>query len=601
MGCISSAPVEPAGDEFEGDPLAELKRRKRDLEVEVRGAREYGQALLASQADLLVIQNAKEEERKKYCRERAFLWRAVEVTERRWADAAHVVQCDEHALEVYKKHVIHTDFTEILEACRGMGCDEKRISKVTNARTRHQLQDMQVLVEAESGVSIFKMIRGEAWSFWTQLDDGLSNFARLCTWRMMPDARQTAYFLQRKMGGFFSSPEALTEILSTRSPQELRTAAQVYAKDTGKSLGEALRSATGGALYTGDYGKWIAQLADFDREEGFYGTQERLIDEAQRLYKACEANLLTTDEGPFLEILAKASPEHIVLLEQAYADHPKTKRSLRKTLEKGLSGNFRTALLAHCTPKWEFLAHRIHVATKVEDMVDTGTDEEIICRILASCSKNDIFYNLIPTYDAMYAEKDKKTFQEMMASETAGDLLQAIKDVTTSYPPCGHLLEPERATYEGTTDETRALAHQALSATYNYETAGQLGARYEALVEATAWDLPFPTLGVDGALCPVPDTEPGYSAQQYMFNTPAGASAVQNTVVDTVMRAPEVPIANLTARARPYTAESDWYRAQYAPQMGQEQCGQAPPQMGQAAAPQQYGQAPPQMGQPYYG
>ena len=45
---------------------------------------------------------------------------------------------------------------------------------------------MQSLVEKESGVSIFKMIRGESWSFWTQLDDGLSDFARLCTWRMMP-------------------------------------------------------------------------------------------------------------------------------------------------------------------------------------------------------------------------------------------------------------------------------------------------------------------------------------------------------------------------------------------------------------------------------
>ena len=53
MGCISSAPVEPEGDEFEGDPLADLKRRKRDLEQEVKGAQEYGQALLASQAELL--------------------------------------------------------------------------------------------------------------------------------------------------------------------------------------------------------------------------------------------------------------------------------------------------------------------------------------------------------------------------------------------------------------------------------------------------------------------------------------------------------------------------------------------------------------------
>ena len=159
-----------------------------------------------------------------------------------------MVGCDEHALEVYKRHVIHTDYKEIVEACKGMGCDEKRISKVTNARTRHQLQDMQKLVEAESGVSIFKMIRGESWSFWTQLDDGLSDFARLCTWRMMPDARQTAYFLQRKMGGFFRT-RGVGEILSTRTNEELRAAAQVYEKDTGKSLSDALKRTTGGTLY----------------------------------------------------------------------------------------------------------------------------------------------------------------------------------------------------------------------------------------------------------------------------------------------------------------------------------------------------------------
>ena len=187
--------------------------------------------------------------------------------------------------------------------------------------------------------------------------------------------------------------------------------------------------------------------------------------------------------------------------------------------------------------------------------MDTGTDEEIICRILASCSKNDIFYNLIPTYDQMYAEKDKKDFQAMMKSECSGDFLQAIQDVTTSYPPCGHLLEPERATYEGTTDETRDLAYQALQMTYNYETAGELGARYDALVEATAWDLPFPTEGIDSALCPVPDTEPGYSAQQYMFNTPVGAGAVPNSVVEKVMQAPPVPIDNLIVRSQPYTTE----------------------------------------------
>ena len=52
-----------------------------------------------------------------------------------------------------------------------------------------------------------------------------------------------------------------------------------------------------------------------------------------------------------------------------------------------------------------------------------------------------------------------------------------------------------------------------------------------------------------------PDTEPGYSAQQYMFNTPVGAAAVPNSVVEKVMQAPPVPIDNLIVRSQPYTTE----------------------------------------------
>ena len=119
-------------------------------------------------------------------------------------------------------------------------------------------------------------------------------------------------------------------------------------------------------------GSGSRKISEFDREEGWAGSPQQLEDEAHRLYKACEANLISTDEGPFLEILAKASPEHIAYLEQAYENHPKTKRSLRKTLEKGLSRNFRTALLAHCTPNGV-----IALVTCCDEgkFADTGTDE----------------------------------------------------------------------------------------------------------------------------------------------------------------------------------------------------------------------------------
>mmetsp|Transcript_25598 Transcript_25598/g.76865 ORF Transcript_25598/g.76865 Transcript_25598/m.76865 type:complete len:427 (-) Transcript_25598:44-1324(-) len=423
---------------------------------------------------------------------------------------------------------------------------------------------MQTTYEEKTGKSLFKMIRGESWSMWSLLDDGLSDFSRICTWRMMADDRQTAYFLQRKTEGFFADDKAICEILSTRSNAELKAAAAVYEEDTKKSLAEMLNKKTSGVMTKGNYGKWIEELTKFECEEGFEPAAGQLEDEADQLYKACEGRSLTTDAGPFIEILAKASPEHVEALKAAYEAHPKTKRSLMKTLEKGFSGNMETALLAKCTPRFEYLAYRLHVATKVDQMVDTGTDEEIICRILASLSKIEIIEQLLPKYDEMYAAKDKMDFQAMMKSEISGDFLRAVQDITTTLPPCGHLLEPERASYEACADETKANAYAGLEATYDYEKAAELGARVPTLLEKTAWDVPVPAATIDLTLVNHDDAATGV-ARDWMGNYAVDEStAVPNELYDAVLQGPEVPIANLIERATPYTIESDWYREQYA-------------------------------------
>ena len=101
-------------------------------------------------------------------------------------------------------------------------------------------------------------------------------------------------------------------------------------------------------------------------------------------------------------------------------------------------------LLAHCTPKWEFLAHRLHVATKSRRFGRHGHGRGDHFVEFTPPVARMIFFTTSSTYDQMYAEKDKKDFQAMMKSECSGDF-QAIQDVTTSYPPCGHLLGPEKS------------------------------------------------------------------------------------------------------------------------------------------------------------
>ena len=225
----------------------------------------------------------------------------------------------------------------------------------------------------------------------------------------------------------------------------------------------------------------------FQRDESdFVPPPEQLASQADALYKAGPAKW-GCDEAVFTTILANINEKHCAALQEKYMEStPNKKGSVKRTLwedvKSAMSKNLEYAVLTRLMTKWEFLSRRIYKACK-----GFGTDEETICRILATIPKEEIVAQLVPTFDALYGpggrwlKKGEKghDFLELMRRENSGDFLQAIRDRVTGIPPCGH--NHLRLEYEPVIQAYRNVALQGISATYDGNTAAQLGSNLPGL------------------------------------------------------------------------------------------------------------------------
>jgi hypothetical protein len=231
--------------------------------------------------------------------------------------------------------------------------------------------------------------------------------------------------IHRAMKGLGCNDKILNEVLVTRTNEELKEASAFFQEQHNEDMVEMVKSETAGFFSKGDYGKWIDVLLEFDQDQSEnVPDTDTLQQQAKELYDAGAGKWTGTDEEVFTRILAKASRMHITALCTAYDNLEDSTRSLIDDVKKEMGGNLEFAVVAKITPKWEFLASRIHAACK-----GFGTDEETICRVLAGLTKEEIADKLVPTYDAVYAVEDGMTFMQCMESETSGDFLTAIRCV----------------------------------------------------------------------------------------------------------------------------------------------------------------------------
>ena len=287
---------------------------------------------------------------------------------------------------------VDKDAAGLRQAMKGFGTDEKSIIKIIgNSKNRERLAMIDSF-KRQFNRDLIKDLKSE-----------LSGNMENATIALFQDPiTYDCFSLNKAMKGLGTNEDTLIEILCTRSNREINEIKQKYARLYSKSLDQELSSEL-----SGDLKKVMLTLASATRSENPNPDKGECLDKADRLYKAGEKRL-GTDEKVFYDILTRASPQELVLIDKIYKD--RYKHGLLKAIDNEFSGNMKKLLrtIVHCSiDPSEYFASRVNYAIK-----GIGTKDTLLIRILVTRAEIDL-----PDIRAAY----QRMYNKSMISDIEGD------------------------------------------------------------------------------------------------------------------------------------------------------------------------------------
>lgn len=247
MGCGASTVAPP---EAPKDPKEELRAECNRLRAAVRDAK-------AKQAELdLELSNRHSEF--------AYLNSTLERL-----GLLHPVMDDIVAKNVEQNSAIRVlvtecDVDELEESFKGtLSCNETRVSNVLMKRTSEDLQAIQARYREKQGQLLYKRLRGETWTVFNLLGDGMSDFGRLVTWVLYDQPTMAVLQLHRAMKGRGCNDKLLIEVLSTNTNATLRKAIEVYRDQQHEDMIATITKETKGFFGETAYTRWIKAIIEY--------------------------------------------------------------------------------------------------------------------------------------------------------------------------------------------------------------------------------------------------------------------------------------------------------------------------------------------------
>eukprot|EP00928_Gymnodinium_smaydae_P073932 TRINITY_DN5702_c0_g1_i1.p1 TRINITY_DN5702_c0_g1~~TRINITY_DN5702_c0_g1_i1.p1 ORF type:complete len:1058 (-),score=293.92 TRINITY_DN5702_c0_g1_i1:233-3349(-) len=424
-------------------------------------------------------------------------------------------------------HIAEQDAQDLYDASAGFGTDEEKMGKVILGRLRENIELTDQIYQKRHGRTLEDLVRGENKTLLGLLGaDSLSHFGRFLTYRTAPAAKRDALIMRKAMSGMGCSDFMLVEVLSTRTNDELKAAAEVYAAEFEEDMVERIKKETGG-FGKQWYGKWIDTLVEFDRDETF-DVPDNVEELAKQLYDAGAGKWMGCDEQVFIDILNKANEPTCLAIAAAYEALEDTKNTLAEDVEKKMGGDLEFSVLARVRPKKEFYAVRLYKACK-----GFGTDEECICRVLG-CMSNKEVIDLAESYNALYADAEApfNDFKTMVESELSGSLLDGILHLLESTPPKSHW--DSKTTYPGNADQEADHFKGHLAENMDESLIEAYGSMDEVAgpLKLINVDSHFINEGYDYHLHVDHDRHSGPDVSHLMESTPADVAEAQQLIAD---------------------------------------------------------------------
>jgi hypothetical protein len=302
----------------------------------------------------------------------------------------------------YLQHV------EILRnACQGAGTDEDAIVRVIASTTNPERALIRRLYTQKYNEDLVSRLQSEL----------SGDFKDAAVGSFMTPTEYDAYCLNGAMKGLGTKEGVLSEIIGSRTPQELQAIKQVYAANYGETLDNAVAGDT-----SGDYQKLLLALLQCQRSQSPMADPNGCAADAAALYQAGEGKW-GTDEATFTRIFATRSPADIALINQNYKQH--AGKGLLGAIDAEFSGDTKelldTIVRANVDP-YGYYAGRIH-----ESVGGLGTNDSRLIRNV--CARHAVD---LPLIKQAYARDYGTDMLQDIQGDTSGHYRQVISSLVAN-------------------------------------------------------------------------------------------------------------------------------------------------------------------------
>ncbi|XP_028932612.1 annexin A5 isoform X2 [Ornithorhynchus anatinus] len=294
------------------------------------------------------------------------------------------------------------DAETLRKAMKGLGTDEESILTLLTARSNTQRQEIAGAFKTLFGRDLLDDLKSEL----------TGKFEKLIVALMKPSRLYDAYELKHALKGAGTDEKVLTEILASRTPEELREIKQAYEEEYGSNLEEDVTGDT-----SGYYQRMLVVLLQANRDpDPALDDDAQVEQDAQDLFQAGELKW-GTDEEKFITILGTRSVAHLRKVFDKYMTI--SGFQIEETIDRETSGNLEQLLLAivksvRSVPA--YLAETLYYAMK-----GAGTDDHTLMRIMVSRSEIDLF-NIRHEFRKNFAT----SLHSMIQDDTSGDFKKTL-------------------------------------------------------------------------------------------------------------------------------------------------------------------------------
>ena len=302
----------------------------------------------------------------------------------------------------YLQHV------EILRnACQGAGTDEDAIVRVIASTTNPERALIRRLYTQKYNEDLVSRLQSEL----------SGDFKDSAVGSFMTPTEYDCYCLNGAMKGLGTKEGVLTEIIGSRTPQELQAIKQVYAANYGETLENAVAGDT-----SGDYQKLLLALLQCQRSQSPMADPNGCAADAAALYQAGEGKW-GTDEATFTRIFATRSPADLALINQNYRQH--AGKGLLGAIDSEFSGDTKelldTIVRSNVDP-YGFYAGKIH-----ESVSGLGTNDSRLIRNV--CARHAVD---LPIIKQAYARDYGTDMLQDIQSDTSGHYRQVLSSLVAN-------------------------------------------------------------------------------------------------------------------------------------------------------------------------